>query len=61
MGDGAMRSKPREKVCTINFQTTQALRNELETLARSQERTISAVIRLAIRAWLEERRSEEVR
>jgi predicted transcriptional regulator len=40
--------------CTINFQTDERTRDALHAVARRQERSASAVIRLAIRAWLDE-------
>ena len=39
--------------CTINFQTDEQTRDALHAAARRQERSASAVIRLAIRAWLD--------
>jgi hypothetical protein len=39
--------------CTINFQTDERTRDALHAAARQQERSASAVIRLAIRAWLD--------
>jgi Ribbon-helix-helix protein, copG family len=40
--------------CTINFQTDERTRDALHAAARRQERSASAIIRLAIRAWLDE-------
>jgi hypothetical protein len=40
--------------CTINFQTDKRTRDALHAEARRQERSASAVIRLVIRAWLDE-------
>jgi hypothetical protein len=39
--------------CTINFQTDEQTRDALHAAARRQERSASAIIRLAIRAWLD--------
>ena len=39
--------------CSINFQTDERTRDALHAVARRQERSASAVIRLAIRAYLD--------
>jgi len=46
------RSPTYSPTCTINFQTDERTRDALHAAARRQERSASAVIRLAIRAWL---------
>jgi hypothetical protein len=38
--------------CTINFQTDERTRDALQALARRQERSASALIRIAVRAML---------
>lgn len=38
--------------CTINFQTNEQTRGALHALARRQERSASALIRIAVRAML---------
>jgi hypothetical protein len=48
------RKSPYSPTCTINFQTDQRTRDALHAAAQQQERSASAVIRLAIRAWLDE-------
>jgi hypothetical protein len=47
------RSSTYNPTCTINFQTDERMRDALHAAARRQERSASAVIRLAIRAWLD--------
>jgi hypothetical protein len=47
------RSSTYSPTCTINFQTDERTRDALHAAARRQERSASAVIRLAIRAWLD--------
>jgi hypothetical protein len=47
------RSSTYNPTCTINFQTDERTRGALHAAARRQERSASAVIRLAIRTWLE--------
>jgi hypothetical protein len=47
------RSSTYNPTCTINFQTDERMRDALHAAARHQERSASAVIRLAIRAWLD--------
>jgi hypothetical protein len=47
------RSSTYSPACTINFQTDERTRDALHAAARRQERSASAVIRLAIRAWLD--------
>ena len=47
------RSSTYNPTCTINFQTDERTRDALHAAARRQERSASAVIRLAIRAWLD--------
>jgi hypothetical protein len=44
-----------DDVFTINFQANRQLHDDLHAVARSQERSASAVIRMAIRAWLKKR------
>jgi hypothetical protein len=39
--------------CTINFQTDERMRDALHAEARRQDRSASALIRLAIRAMLD--------
>src|SRR5262245_16095159 len=48
------RSSTYNPTCTINFQTDERTRDALHAVARRQERSASAVIRLAIHAWLDE-------
>ena len=36
----------------INFQADRRMRDDLHAAARSQERSASALIRIAVRAWL---------
>jgi hypothetical protein len=43
---------PTENV-TLNFQTNTQMRDALQVAAQRQERSMSATIRLAVRAWLE--------
>jgi hypothetical protein len=45
-----------DDVFTINFQANRQLYDDLHALARSEDRSASAVIRLALRAWLKEPR-----
>jgi hypothetical protein len=45
-----------DEVFTINFQASRQLHDALHAVARSQERSASAVIRMAIRAWLKKQR-----
>jgi hypothetical protein len=45
-----MRNDP--TCCVMNFQTDTAMRDALHAAAESSERTASAIIRLAVRAWL---------
>ena len=47
------RSSTYNPTCTINFQTDERMRDALHAAARRQERSASAVIRLAIRAYLD--------
>src|SRR5262245_7650720 len=47
------RSSTYNPTCTINFQTDERTRDALHAAARRQARSASAVIRLAIRAWLD--------
>jgi hypothetical protein len=47
------RSSTYSPACTINFQTDERTRDALHAEARRQDRSASAVIRLAIRAWLD--------
>jgi hypothetical protein len=47
------RSSTYNPTCTINFQTDERTRDALHAAARHQERSASAIIRLAIRAWLD--------
>jgi len=47
------RSSAYSPSCTVNFQTDERMRDALHAAARRQERSASAVIRLAIRAWLD--------
>jgi len=47
------RSSTYSPACTINFQTDERTRDALHAVARRQERSASAVIRLAIRAYLD--------
>jgi hypothetical protein len=46
------RSSSYNPTCTINFQTDVRTRDALHALARRQERTASALIRIAVRALL---------
>jgi hypothetical protein len=46
------RSSSYNPTCTINFQTDERTRDALHALARRQERTASALIRIAVRALL---------
>jgi hypothetical protein len=45
---------PRADLVIANFQTDTKMRDDLRALAKSRERSISAEIRLAIRAHLKE-------
>ena len=54
------RKSPYSPTCTINFQTDQQTRDALHATARRQERSASALIRLAIRAWLDEQAAPSV-
>jgi hypothetical protein len=45
---------PRNSTVTVNFQTDAKMRDDLHAAARSQERSASALIRMAIRAFLDE-------
>jgi hypothetical protein len=47
------RSSAYSPPCTVNFQTDERMRDALHAAARRQERSASAVIRLAIRAYLD--------
>jgi hypothetical protein len=47
------RSSSYNPSCSINFQTDERTRDALHAVARRQERSASAVIRLAIRAYLD--------
>jgi ribbon-helix-helix CopG family protein len=47
------RSSAYNPSCTINFQIDERTRDALHAAARRQERSASAVIRLAIRAYLD--------
>jgi hypothetical protein len=42
--------------CTVNFQCPIALRSELQALAASRERSVSAELRLAATDWLNRHR-----
>src|SRR6516225_4222619 len=46
------RSSTYSPACTINFQTDEQTRDAVHAEARRQDRSASAVIRLAIRAYL---------
>jgi Arc/MetJ-type ribon-helix-helix transcriptional regulator len=54
------RSSTYNPTCTINFQTDKRTRDALHAAARRQERSASAVIRLAIRAWLDDQTAPSV-
>src|SRR5262249_10847377 len=53
------RSSTYSPACSINFQTDERTRDALHAAARRQERSASAVIRLAIRAWLDAQQHSE--
>jgi hypothetical protein len=53
------RSSSYNPTCSINFQTDVRTRDALHALARRQERTASALIRIAVRALLAEQASEQ--
>jgi hypothetical protein len=44
---------PRKPKATIHFVGTPALRDEIRLVARNQDRSASALIRQAIRYWLD--------
>jgi hypothetical protein len=48
------RSSSYSPTCTINFQTDERTRAALHALARRQERSASALIRIAVRTLLAE-------
>ena len=48
------RKSPYRRTCTINFQTDAQTHDALHAVAQQQDRSASAVIRLAIRAWLDD-------
>jgi len=44
---------PQNETVIVNFQTTRQVHDRLVAVARTQERSVSAEIRLAVRAWLQ--------
>jgi hypothetical protein len=44
---------PRNPNVTVNFQTDRQMRDDLHAAARAEERSASALIRMAVRAWLD--------
>jgi hypothetical protein len=46
------RSSSYDPPCTFHFQTTERTRDALHALARRQERSASALVRIAVRALL---------
>jgi hypothetical protein len=47
-----MRPRSPDLVCTINFQTTEKVRDDLHELAKQQDRSASSLIRAAVNALL---------
>jgi hypothetical protein len=47
---------PHDEVFTINFQANRQLHDDLHAVARSQERSAPAVIRMVLRAFLKTQR-----